>query len=257
MSERVLTVAEIEANVAKTLAETRQLEAKTLTDAAEATAKAKASAVSLRQSEVALRKTIAEAESEEARGVVLKIDAQTKQRLSARELAKDEHYHIYVFDQQVDESSVKNCIHKLAEWSRLDPGCDIEIIFNSPGGSIVDGMALYDYIAQIRAKGHKVTTNALGMAASMAGILLQAGDVRKMGSEAWLLIHEASFGAHGSFGSVEDKVLFIKKIQERILTIFANKSHMSRATIKTRWHRKDWWLDADEALKLGFIDEIA
>lgn len=249
MSDRVLSKAEVDANVAKTLAETKQLEAKIKFEADEAKAKKL-------QAEVALRKTLAEAESEEARGVVLKIDAESKQRTIARELAKDEHYRIYVFDTAVGSQSVTNCIHKLAEWSRLDPACEINIVFNSPGGSVIDGMALYDYLASLRLQGHKITTSALGMAASMAGILLQAGDVRKMGPEAWLLIHEGSFGAGGSVGQVEDTVEWVKKIQVRILDIFAAKSNLSKAQIKTRWHRKDWWISSDEALKLGFIDEI-
>lgn len=188
--------------------------------------------------------------------MVLALDAAKAQRATRAELAKDEHHRVYVFDKQVGEASVTACIHKLAEWSRNDPGCDIEIVFNSPGGSVIDGMALYDYICQVKRKGHKVTTNTLGMAASMAGILLQAGDVRQMGSEAWLLIHEGSFGAGGSVGQVEDTVEWVKKIQLRILAIFASRSTLTAKQIQNRWSRRDWWLSSDDALKLGFIDEV-
>lgn len=199
---------------------------------------------------------IAETKAEEARGVVLALDAAKAERVMRAELAKDEHHRVYVFDKPVGEGSVTTCIHKLAEWSRNDPGCDVEIIFNSPGGSVIDGMALYDYICQVKRKGHKVTTNTLGMAASMAGILLQAGDVRQMGSESWLLIHEASFGAGGSMGQVEDTVEWIKAIQERILRIFAARSNLTARQIQNRWKRRNWWLSSNEALKFGFIDEI-
>lgn len=187
---------------------------------------------------------------------MLALDAAKAERVARAELAKDEHHRVYVFDQVVGDKTVTACIHKLAEWSRNDPGCDIEIIFNSPGGSVIDGMALYDYICQVKRKGHTVTTNTLGMAASMAGVLLQVGDVRQMGSESYLLIHEASFTAGGSFGKVEDEVQFVKKIQERILAIFAAKSTLTARQIQTRWSRRDWWLSSDESLKLGFIDEI-
>lgn len=257
MSERVLTPKEIEANVEKTLAEIEALRAKTIADAAEAQAKSQEASDKSRQAEVLLRKTVAEAEAEEARATILKIDANTKQRGNQRELAKDEHHRIYVFDQAVGSKTVTDCIQRLAEWSRIDPKCNIEIVFNSPGGSVIDGMALYDYLTQLKAQGHNLVTSSLGMAASMAGILLQAGNTRRMGSEAWLLIHQGSFGAGGSVGQVEDTVEWVKKIQVRILDIFAAKSNLSKAQIKTRWHRKDWWLDSDEALKLGFIDEIA
>lgn len=202
------------------------------------------------QAEANARKASAEADSFE-------LELAKKQRVEASELAKDEHARIYVFDKEVSSSSVKELVVKLAEWSRIDPKCNIEIVFNSPGGSVIDGMALFDYITQIRDKGHLVTTSSLGHAASMAGILLQAGDVRKMGRESWLMIHEASFGTYGSTGQVEDMVEWVKAVQEHILKIFAERSNMTVAQLRRKWHRKNWWIDADEALKLGLIDEIA
>jgi ATP-dependent protease ClpP protease subunit len=90
----------------------------------------------------------------------------------------------------------------------------------------------------------------------MAGILLQAGDVRVMNAEAWLLVHEASFGAGGKLGEVEDTVEWVKKVSKRVKDIFAKRSNLSSSQIESRWRRKDWWIDADEALKLGFCDVI-
>lgn len=173
-----------------------------------------------------------------------------------KELADDEHFHTYRFTGKVNEGSVKTCMVALAVWHRTEPNCQIEIVFSSPGGDIIDGMALFDYIQFLRGSGHKIITKSLGYAASMAGILLQAGDVRIMSSESYLLIHEAQFGAIGTFGEVEDTVEFIKKIQDRILSIFATRSTLTKAQIRARWHRKNWWLSSDEALKLGFIDFI-
>jgi ATP-dependent Clp endopeptidase proteolytic subunit ClpP len=205
---------------------------------------------------VEIRKLQAEARKAEA-------DAE-KAELELEELRDDERvrksadafHHVYAFTAAVADSSVRSCMQRLNEWARNEPGCSIEIVFNSPGGSVVDGMALFDYILTLRANGHHITTTALGMAASMAGILLQAGDKRVMGSEAWLLIHEGSFGAVGKVGEVEDTVEWVKRIQKRILRIFAKRSHLTETQLARRWHRKDWWIDADEALKLGLIDEV-
>jgi ATP-dependent protease ClpP protease subunit len=94
------------------------------------------------------------------------------------------------------------------------------------------------------------------MAASMAGILLQAGHQRIMGRESWLMIHEASFSASGKTGDVEDTVEWVKAMQERILNIFATRSKMTKSALKRKWTRKNWWISSDEALKLGFVDEI-
>ena len=49
---------------------------------------------------------------------------------------------------------------------------------------------------------------------------------------------------------------YVKKLQERILGILAERSTLSRRQIKTRWARKNWWLMADEALELGFVDAL-
>jgi ATP-dependent protease ClpP protease subunit len=151
---------------------------------------------------------------------------------------------------------VKLAINRLTEWDRLYPKEPIQIVFTSGGGSVVDGMALFDFILGLRKAGHRVTTSTLGMAASMAGILLQAGDVRTMGKEAWLMIHEASFRTEGKIGEVEDTVEWIKKVQERVLDIFASRSIMPRAEIKEKWLRRDWWIDSDSALQHGFVDSI-
>ena len=195
------------------------------------------------------RKAAAYAEDQE-------LDTAKARRLHAAVLAGDEHHHVYTFGDAVSGATVKACMTKLTEWSRLDPGCDIELRFNSPGGSVIDGMALWDFLNQLRGAGHRLTTVAYGYAASMAGILLQAGDVRVIGRESYLMIHEVSFGASGKVGDVEDTVAWVNKIQGRVLDIFANRSKLTRLRVERRWRRKDWWLDSTEALKLGFVDEI-
>lgn len=197
----------------------------------------------------------------EAREAVAKAGIAEIQLAEARDeekarLASDQFHHLYTLAAPITEASVRACMLRLSDWDRTDPECEMEIVFNSPGGSVVDGMALFDFILMMRSRGHQVTTTALGMAASMAGILLQAGDRRVMGSEAWLMIHEASFGAMGKMGDIEDTVDWVKRVQKRILQIFASRSKLSVAQLSTRWRRKNWWLDADEALKLGLIDEI-
>ena len=215
---------EINAEVAKILAETKKLEAEA-------------------------RKAEAEADKE-----VLEANAAFRKR--ARDKASDEENHLYRFSGSVDKASIKNCIKKLTEWSRLDPKCDIEIIFSSPGGEIISGFELFDFLQELRNKGHKITTGSLGMAASMAGILLMAGDVRWIGHQSWMMIHRAAFGAHGKTFEIEDEVEFVKRIEERILDIFHARSKLTKLKIKRNWDRKDWWISADECLELQLVDEV-
>jgi len=199
---------------------------------------------------------LAEAEKTKLETARMRISFAKEQRAEETELATNKFYHTYVFDSMVSDQSVEKCMNQLTQWMRREPGCSIEIIFYSPGGGVVAGMALFDFIQRVRKGGHHVTTMALGMAASMAGILLQAGDKRVMGKEAWVLIHEASFGAQGKIGEVEDTVEWVKRVQKRILKIFAERSNLTETQIARRWKRTDWWLSSDECLKLGIVDEV-
>lgn len=175
-------------------------------------------------------------------------------RKEEEELASNRYHQVYAFGNDVSFTSVDHCITRLSQWHRNQPGCDIEIIFTSPGGDVIAGMQLFDYVQYLRNSGHHVTTVALGWAASMAGILLQAGDERVMGREAYILIHEVSASAIGKFGEMEDELKFVRKIQKRILDIFAARAKVSRSYLEQHWKRKDWWVDSEEALQLGLID---
>jgi len=242
---RELTPQEIEANVSKALAEAEAAKAEAAKNAAEA------------------RKFTAEAKSAEATAATDDMDLKRAEELRKRELAADSFHHVYQFVGSVNSTSVNACVRELSYWHRDCPKCDIEIVLNSPGGDVIAGMALFDYLSYLRGRGHQITTLAIGYAASMAGIILQAGDVRAMGKESYILIHEVSFGAGGKIGVVEDEVAFVRKIQNRVLRIFSERSKqaqpdtgLSIIQFANRWRRKDWWLDSDEALKLGIVDEV-
>jgi ATP-dependent Clp protease protease subunit len=205
-----------------------------------------------------MRKILAEALEAEAKAATAKIALDREQIKRRKELSADEFYHTYLFDKQVSEDTAKACIKQLAEWERSSKKpLTVELVINSPGGSVFDGFALIDYICGMQARGHTINTIAYGMAASMGGVILQVGNKRSIGSNALLLIHEAQFSAFGSFGKVEDQVKMVELMHDRILALFAARSTMSKAQIKRRWSRRDWWINADDCLKHGFVDAIA
>lgn len=158
----------------------------------------------------------------------------------------------------IARDSVQASIDKLHLFHKVAPGEPITITFNSPGGSVIDGMALFDYIRFLRGQGHHITIIAMGYAASMAGILLQAADHRVMARGSWMLIHEVAFGAAGKIGEVEDMAEFGKRLKEQAAQIFVERSggKLTREYLEQKWQRRDWWLDPDEALALGLIDEV-
>jgi len=203
------------------------------------------------------RKNLAEALYEE-------VESEKAQRMLADLKAHDAFNFVYRFEGTVDEKSVDACISRLNIWRRQSPGQAITIIFSSPGGSVVPGMALYDYLTELRASGHHLTTIAQGMAASMAGILLQAGDRRVVGPESWVLIHQVQASAMGSWGDLQDRMKWLEKVQDRILDIFAKRAAdttgksfaATRETFATNWRRTDWWLSSDDCVTLGVADEV-
>jgi ATP-dependent Clp endopeptidase proteolytic subunit ClpP len=163
---------------------------------------------------------------------------------------------VYPLTGEISSISVKYAIDTITEWFRLDPEAPIEIVINSGGGSVFAGLALFDYIQMVRGAGCPVTTTAVGMAASMAGVLLQAGSTRVMSEHSYLMVHEASTATWGKLSELRDEVELIDKLEERMLLILAERSTMSAKQIKAKCARRDWWLSAQEALKLGFCDEI-
>lgn len=179
-----------------------------------------------------------------------------KNRFVRDEAAKSDEARILTFYGPVTQTSASGAISKLSEWYRRSPGEDIEIVFNSPGGSVIDGLALFDYIQELRRRGTKITTITMGMAASMGGVLLQAGDLRIASPNSVMLIHEVSAGSHGKVSEIEDHLKFMEVLQGKCLDILAERSIMTARQIATKWKKTDWWLSADEALKLGFVDEI-
>jgi ATP-dependent Clp endopeptidase proteolytic subunit ClpP len=212
-------------------------------------------------------KLSSEAHHEELRAAEQEIELRQKQRIERELLALDGYNYTYRFTDAVSDKSVAAAVDKLTFWRRTAPQQALEIVFNSPGGSVIAGMDLFDFIQELRRDGHHVTTATRGYAASMGGILLQAGDVRVMGKEAYVLIHEVATGAYGKIGEIEDEVKFMKKIGERVIDIFLTRAAtaleagtatkpLTRNLFTKSWERKDWWLNSQEALELGVVDEL-
>lgn len=196
-----------------------------------------------------LRKLRAEAEEAEINRDIVK-------REFNEDSAHSDRNRVYSFFHTVDGRSVAEAMITLRYWQRRDGNAPIEIVFNSPGGGVIDGLALYDQILDLRYKGVPVTTVAMGMAASMGGILLQAGDKRVIGRHAHIMMHEVSTAGFGRLSEIEDELKFSKRLQDRCLDILAERSNMTKNQIQRKWKSKDWWISAQEALELGFVDAI-
>lgn len=170
--------------------------------------------------------------------------------------AAAENNFVYHFLGPVDTESTHKCIHTLDNWSRFLPKEPIVLNIYSGGGAILPGLALYDYLEELKKRGHDVEIVTRGQAASMAAVLLQAGTTRKISASSYLLIHEISSHAIGKYSEMENDLEFSKKLQNRLLQILAKRSKMTVAEIRERWKHTDWWLDARESVRLGFADKV-
>lgn len=172
-----------------------------------------------------------------------------------RESAVDESS-AFFFTKAVTGTAVSEFSVEVNQWSLRHPNAPITIVFNTPGGNVNHGFALFDFITFLRLSGHHVTIIVLGMAASMGAVLLQAADMRLMGANAYLMIHEVSSGSWGKVSEMEEELKDVKDVQNRILKILSKNSTLSVAELRALWHKKDVWLDASQALAMKFVDGV-
>ena len=159
----------------------------------------------------------------------------------------------FLFSSTIDDRSVDTCIEVCTHWARTKE--PITVTLMSPGGGTFSGFGLIDFLADLSAELY-VTTSVYGYAASMAVAVLQAGTIRTMSPNSYLMLHEASTLMRGATSSLRDQVDFMEKMQARYVAVCASRSNVDAAYIADKTNRRDWWLDADEALELGFVDEI-
>lgn len=164
---------------------------------------------------------------------------------------------VYDFIGVVHGDTTERAIQTLSRWRRQgsDP---ITVRISSPGGSVIDGLGFYDFLLGLKASGIVVNTVVLGIAASMATILLQAGSRRVVGPNSRILIHEIQAEHEGklSLSEMEDQTKLFDIINQNLYSILAERSTVPVKEIQTKAKRRDWWLSADEVVKKGFADEI-
>ena len=135
-----------------------------------------------------------------------------------------------------------------------DPGKDVSIYINSPGGSVYAGLGIYDTMQYISSD---VSTICTGMAASMAAVLLVSGEKGKRFAlqHSRVMIHQPMGGAQGQASDIEITAREIQKLKKELYTIIADHSGQP---IDKVWKDsdRDYWMTADEAKDNGMIDRV-
>ena len=164
---------------------------------------------------------------------------------------------IIFLSEQVDSASASVVIAQLLFLDAEDPGKDIYLYINSPGGSITDGMAIYDTMQYIKSD---VCTICVGLAASMGSVLLAAGTKGKRYAlpNSEVLIHQpliAGGGLSGQTTEIKIHADHMVKTREKLNKILSERTGQPLDVIEKDTER-DNYMTAEEAKKYGLIDEI-
>ena len=155
---------------------------------------------------------------------------------------------------QIDDYTANVIQAQLLYLDSADPGKDISIYINSPGGSVYAGYGIYDTMQYISSD---VNTICTGMAASMAAVLLVAGEKGKRSAlnHSRIMIHQPLGGAQGQASDIEITAREILKVKKEIYTIIANHSGQPYEKVLNDGDR-DFWMTSEEAKEYGMIDQI-
>lgn len=155
---------------------------------------------------------------------------------------------------EIDDYTANTLQAQLLYLDSTDPGKDISIYLNSPGGSVTAGLGIYDTMQFVSSD---VATICTGMAASMAAVLLVAGKEGKRQAlpHSRVMIHQPLGGVQGQASDIEIEAKEIQKFKKELYNIISEHSHTPFDKV---WEDSDrnYWMTADEAKEYGMIDMV-
>ena len=161
---------------------------------------------------------------------------------------------IIFLGEEVNDVSASLVVAQLLFLESEDPGKDIQLYINSPGGSVTAGMAIYDTMQYVKSD---VSTICIGMAASMGAFLLAGGAKGKRFAlpNAEIMIHQPSGGARGQATEINIVAEQILKTRSKLNTILAQNTGQPLEVIEADTER-DHYMSAEEAKAYGLIDGV-
>ena len=155
---------------------------------------------------------------------------------------------------QVDDDASNAIVSLLLYLGWENPEEDIHLYINSPGGSVLDGMAIYDTMQLIKPD---VSTVCIGKAASMGAVLLSGGakGKRYCTLNSTVLIHQVMGGIQGSASDIEITAHEILRLRQRLNTILSENCNQPFDRV-SRDSDRDFWMDAETAVEYGIVDHV-
>ena len=161
---------------------------------------------------------------------------------------------IIFLSEEVNDTTASLIVAQLLYLEAQDPDKDIQLYINSPGGSVTDGMAIYDTMQYIKCD---VSTICVGMAASMGAFLLSAGTKGKRIAlpNAEIMIHQPLGGAQGQASDIKIHADHILRTRDKLNKLLAQHTGKPLSDIE-RDTERDNFLTAEEACAYGLIDKV-
>lgn len=162
---------------------------------------------------------------------------------------------IIYLNEVIDSEKAKEIIDKLLKLDTIKSKKDIIFYINSPGGTVSDGMAIYDAMQIVKSD---VRTICIGRCASIAALLLSGGTKGKryITPNSEVMIHEVSAFNFGKVGELKINFEHSNTLNERIIKILANNTGKSIKHIRHDIQLKDRWFNAEATLEYGLVDKI-
>ncbi len=161
---------------------------------------------------------------------------------------------IVFLGEEINDATASVVVAQLLFLEAEDPGKDIHMYINSPGGSVTAGMAIYDTMNYVKCD---VSTTCIGMAASMGAFLLSSGAKGKRYAlpNAEVMIHQPLGGAQGQATEIQIAAEHILKTKKKLNEILAENSGQPVEVVEKDTDR-DNWMSAEEAKEYGLVDQV-
>ena len=161
---------------------------------------------------------------------------------------------IIFLGEEVNEHTANIVVAQLLHLAYEDPKKDISLYINSPGGSVTDGLAIYDTMQFIKPD---VATYGIGLQASMGAFLLSSGTKgkRHVLPNSRIMIHQPSSGTQGKITDQEIRLRESLRLKDLLTQILTKNTGQKLAKVRADMER-DYWMDAAEAVKYGLADRV-
>lgn len=161
---------------------------------------------------------------------------------------------IIFIGEEINEHTANVVVAQLLHLANEDPEKDIHLYINSPGGSVYDGLAIYDTMNYIKPD---VATYGIGLQASMGALLLSSGakGKRHLLPNARVMIHQPSSGTQGKVTDQEITLREAVELKEKLAAIMTENTGQKLSKVKADMER-DFWMSATDAKRYGLIDTV-